>query len=150
MTCWPTQMKPEANFAAAVTSWLLGLAASMTKTGVEYSTLRSKEFTDRWALDCLKTRPPDGAIVHDHSHVRDPTPLPDSPEHQLSAAVSKQLLRVIDQLNSLVNSPDQPAGGRPGLVPSSRVSKIGASKYYKTRGGRGKPLVAQLWAAGHG
>lgn len=43
VTCWPTQMKPEANFAAAVTSWLLGLAASMTKTGVEYSTLRSKE-----------------------------------------------------------------------------------------------------------
>jgi len=72
---------------------LLGLAASMTKAGITYSTLWSKDFTDAWALDGLKTWLSDGTIVHDQSHVRDLPALHDSPEQQLGIALAHQLQR---------------------------------------------------------
>jgi len=70
---------------------LLGLAGSMTKAGIDYSTLWSKDFTDAWALDGLKTWLSDGTIVHDQSHVRDLPPLADSPETRLGVALAHQL-----------------------------------------------------------
>jgi len=72
---------------------LLGLAGSMTKAGIRHSTLWSKDFTDGWALDGLKTWLSDGTIVHDQSHVRDLPALHDSPEQQLGVALAHQLQR---------------------------------------------------------
>jgi len=72
---------------------LLGLAGSMTKAGITYSTLWSKDFTDGWALNGLKTWLSDGTIVHDQSHVRDLPALQDSPEQELGIALAHQLQR---------------------------------------------------------
>ena len=50
---------------------LLNLTASLTKAGVEYSSLWSVDFTDEWALDGLRTWLETGRLVHDVSHVHD-------------------------------------------------------------------------------
>ena len=44
---------------------LLNLTASLTKAGVEYSSLWSVDFTDEWALDGLRTWLETGRLVHD-------------------------------------------------------------------------------------
>ncbi|MEP9382056.1 hypothetical protein [Nocardioides sp. KR10-350] len=70
---------------------LLNLTASLTKAGVEHSTLWSKDFTDDWAVDGLRTWLETGRIEHDLSHVRDVGTLPASPETELGRALARQL-----------------------------------------------------------
>jgi hypothetical protein len=71
---------------------LLNLTASMTKAGVDYSSLWSRDFTDRWALDGLKTWLDTGSLSHDLSHVRDlPALDPGVPEVALGRALADQL-----------------------------------------------------------
>lgn len=70
---------------------LLNLAASLTKAGVSYSSLWSKDFTDEWALDGLKTWLETGILVHDQSHVRNLPALPPVPEVELGKALALQL-----------------------------------------------------------
>ncbi len=71
---------------------LLNLTASLTKAGVKYSALWSKDFTDQWAIDKLKAWLGTGEIVHDVSHVRDLPTLPQSsPEVVLGIALARQL-----------------------------------------------------------
>ena len=73
---------------------LLNLTGSMTKAGIKYSALWSKDFTDQWALDSLKTWLETGELVHDESHVRDLpalSDLPASPEIELGKALAVQL-----------------------------------------------------------
>ncbi len=70
---------------------LLNLTGSMTKAGIRYSALWSKDFTDDWARQQLKTWLETGEIVHDTSHVRDLPPLPESPEKELGVALAAQL-----------------------------------------------------------
>jgi len=72
---------------------LLGLSGSMTKAGIDYSLLWSKDFTDEWARDGLKTWLTDGVITHDTSHVRDLPTLPDSPEKELGTALARLLVQ---------------------------------------------------------
>jgi L-fucose isomerase-like protein len=72
---------------------LLGLSGSMTKAGIDYSLLWSKDFTDEWARDGLKAWLTDGSITHDTSHVRDLPALPDSPEKELGTALARQLVQ---------------------------------------------------------
>jgi len=71
---------------------LLNLSASLTKAGVAHSTLWSKDFTDDWARDGLRTWLAEGSISHDLSHVRD---LPDldggRAEVELGVALARQL-----------------------------------------------------------
>ena len=50
---------------------LLNLNASMTKAGMEYSTIWSEDFRDDWARNALKEWVKTGKIVHEMSHVRD-------------------------------------------------------------------------------
>ena len=50
---------------------LLNLNASMTKAGMEYSTIWSEDFSDDWARNALKEWVTSGKITHDTSHVRD-------------------------------------------------------------------------------
>ena len=51
---------------------LLNLNASMTKAGMEYSSIWSENFTDDWARNALKEWARTGTITsHDTSHVRD-------------------------------------------------------------------------------
>lgn len=83
-----------ANFAG---DWpglvgLLGLNAGMTKMGREYSTVWSVDFTDQWFKDCLREWVNTGRIVHDDSHVRALTKLPDTPEVALGQALADELL----------------------------------------------------------
>ena len=50
---------------------MLNLNGSLTKMGVEYSTLWSEKFTDRYFRDGLRQWLSDGEVTHDQSHVRD-------------------------------------------------------------------------------
>jgi len=70
---------------------LLNLTASMTKAGVEHSILWSKDFTDDWAVDGLRTWLKTGRLKHDLSHVRDLGELPESAEAELGRALARQL-----------------------------------------------------------
>ena len=71
---------------------LLNLTASLTKAGVEYSALWSKNFTDEWAIDGLRAWLETGTLEHDQSHVRDLPALDASgPEVQLGVALARQL-----------------------------------------------------------
>lgn len=73
---------------------LLGLSASLTKAGVNHSTLWSADFTDAWALGCLQTWLDTGKLVFPADHVR---PLPaldaDVEEVALGRALATQLQR---------------------------------------------------------
>ncbi|MGH1565786.1 hypothetical protein [Mumia sp. DW29H23] len=71
---------------------LLNLTASMTKAGVAYSALWSKDFTDDWARTKLEEWLTTGRIAHDTSHVR-PLPALDasSDEVELGRALAAQL-----------------------------------------------------------
>ncbi len=71
---------------------LLNLTGSLTKAGIRYSALWSKDFTDQWAMDRLRAWLENGEIVHDQSHVRDLPPLPESPEVDLGRALGRQLV----------------------------------------------------------
>lgn len=70
---------------------LLNLTASLTKAGVEYSSLWSKDFTDEWALGKLKDWLNTGSISHDLSHVRELGTLPDTEETRLGTALARRL-----------------------------------------------------------
>ena len=71
---------------------LLNLTASLTKAGVAYSALWSKDFTDEWARDGLRSWLETGAVTHDQSHVR-PLPALDSQagEVELGRGLARQL-----------------------------------------------------------
>jgi len=71
---------------------LLNLNASMTKAGVEYSTIWSEDFRDDWARNALKEWVKTGKIVHEMSHVRDldPSALP-AREAELGRALAAEL-----------------------------------------------------------
>ncbi|MDT5024017.1 MAG: hypothetical protein QOE61_443, partial [Micromonosporaceae bacterium] len=70
---------------------LLNLTGSLTKAGVRYSALWSRDFTDEWARNRLKTWLETGELTHDESHVRDLPALPPSPEVDLGTALAAQL-----------------------------------------------------------
>ncbi len=70
---------------------LLNLTGSMTKAGIEYSALWSREFTDDWFKTKLSEWLETGTIVHDTSHVRDLPELPESDEKKLGQALASQL-----------------------------------------------------------
>ena len=73
---------------------LLNLTASLTKAGVEYSSLWSVDFTDEWALDGLQTWLETGRLVHDLSHVHDLPVLDGGVEEvALGRALADQLRR---------------------------------------------------------
>ncbi len=50
---------------------MLNLNGSLTKTGVKYSTIWSKDFTDEFFLKGIRQWIKEGKITHDASHVRD-------------------------------------------------------------------------------
>ena len=71
---------------------LLNLTGSLTKAGVTYSALWSKDFTDEWAREKLAEWLNTGTIDHDESHVRDLPALDSaSPEVELGVALAQQL-----------------------------------------------------------
>ncbi|MEV1331337.1 fucose isomerase [Micromonospora costi] len=72
---------------------LLNLTASLTKAGVRHSALWSRDFTDDWAVDGLRTWLETGELRHDTSHVRDLPALPDDAEVELGRALATQLAR---------------------------------------------------------
>ncbi|MER7441917.1 fucose isomerase [Micromonospora avicenniae] len=72
---------------------LLNLTASLTKAGVKHSALWSKDFTDEWAVEGLRTWLETGELRHDTSHVRDLPTLADDAEVELGRALATQLAR---------------------------------------------------------
>ncbi|SEC08447.1 L-fucose isomerase [Paramicrobacterium humi] len=71
---------------------LLNLTGSMTKAGIRYSALWSKDFTDEWALGKLREWLETGSITHDLSHVRVLPELDGSSEEvRLGRALAEQL-----------------------------------------------------------
>ncbi|MFV2064198.1 MAG: fucose isomerase [Chloroflexota bacterium] len=71
---------------------LLNLNASMTKAGMEYSTIWSEDFRDDFAREALKEWVATSKISHDASHVRDldPARLP-TREAELGRALAAEL-----------------------------------------------------------
>ncbi len=73
---------------------LLNLTASLTKAGVDHSTLWSVDFTDQWALDGLRTWLETGKLVHPVDHVHDLPPLDSAgAEVALGQALAGQLVQ---------------------------------------------------------
>ncbi|MFC0032600.1 fucose isomerase [Micromonospora chaiyaphumensis] len=72
---------------------LLNLTASLTKAGVRHSALWSRDFTDDWAVNGLRTWLETGELRHDTGHVRDLPALPDDAEVELGRALAVQLAR---------------------------------------------------------
>jgi hypothetical protein len=71
---------------------LLNLTASLTKAGVDHSTLWSEDFTDDRARAGLREWLDTGVLRHDQSHVRDlPSLDATRPEVELGAALARQL-----------------------------------------------------------
>lgn len=73
---------------------LLNLNGSLTKMGVKYSTIWSKDFTDEFFRKGIRQWIAEGRIDHDTSHVRDldPARLPQA-ERELGQALARQLKR---------------------------------------------------------
>jgi hypothetical protein len=73
---------------------MLNLNASLTKMGVEYSTVWSEGFDDEFFLRSVRQWLKEGRITHDTSHVRDldPGKLPRD-EYRLGEALARQLRR---------------------------------------------------------
>jgi hypothetical protein len=73
---------------------MLNLNGSLTKMGVEYSTIWSENFDDDFFRRSIRQWLREGKIVHDTSHVRDldPDRLPD-PEVELGMSLAHQLKR---------------------------------------------------------
>jgi L-fucose isomerase-like protein len=71
---------------------MLNLNASLTKMGVEYSTIWSLNFDDEFFLKSIREWLKDGKITHDYSHVRplDVSKLPED-EVKLGKALADQL-----------------------------------------------------------
>ena len=71
---------------------LLNLNGSLTKMGVNYSTIWSEDFTDEFFLKGIRQWLREGTITHDARHVRDLklAQLPEA-ESQLGIALAKQL-----------------------------------------------------------
>jgi hypothetical protein len=71
---------------------MLNLNGSLTKMGVEYSTLWSEDFTDEFFLKGIRQWIKEGKISHDTSHVADleMVKLP-TPERELGIALAKKL-----------------------------------------------------------
>ena len=72
---------------------MLNIAGSLTKAGISYSSLWSKDWTDEWATSKLAEWLETGRIVHDISHVRDLAPVPESPEQTLGTELAHRLAR---------------------------------------------------------
>ncbi len=69
---------------------MLNLNGSLTKMGVQYSTLWSVDFTDDFFLNGIRQWVTEGQITHDTSHVREYMPGA-SPETDLGKALAQQL-----------------------------------------------------------
>ncbi len=72
---------------------LLGLNASLTKMGTEYSTIWSVDFTDEWFMNGLREWVESRHITHDASHVHPLPSLGESAERALGEALAKQMLQ---------------------------------------------------------
>jgi hypothetical protein len=66
---------------------LLNLNASLTKAGVEYSTIWSEDFTDDFFMDGLRSWLETGKITHDTSHVK-PFELANAPSDSVEIGTS--------------------------------------------------------------
>jgi L-fucose isomerase, C-terminal domain len=73
---------------------MLNLNGSLTKAGVKYDTLWSKDFTDAYFLDRLKAWLNGGRVIHDSSHVKPmhSCPVPDSAE-RVGRSVAEDLAK---------------------------------------------------------
>ncbi len=72
---------------------LLNLTGSLTKAGIAHSALWSKDFTDEWAREGLRTWLETGELTHDTGHVRDLADVGSGPEVELGRALATQLIR---------------------------------------------------------
>lgn len=71
---------------------LLNLNGSLTKAGIDYSTLWSLDWTDEWVRGELHTWLRDGRVRHDASHVHTLSEMTTSPEVELGRALAHQLV----------------------------------------------------------
>ena len=71
---------------------LLNLNGSLTKAGIDYSTLWSLDWTDEWVRGKLRAWLRDGSVRHDASHVHPLVEVTTSPEVELGRALARQLV----------------------------------------------------------
>ena len=71
---------------------LLNLNGSLTKAGIDYSTLWSLDWTDEWVRGGLHTWLQGGSVRHDASHVHALSEVTISPEVELGRALAHELV----------------------------------------------------------
>ncbi len=118
---------------------MLNLNGSLTKAGVQYSSLWSETFQDAWFLEKLGQWLRDGAIVHDTSHVQ-PFRLEDADER--ASLVGKQIAKELLTNKAIMGVFDEGCMGMfNAIIPDDLLNKVGVFKerlsqsalYYETR-----------------
>lgn len=118
---------------------MLNLNGSLTKAGVNYSSLWSETFEDQWFCDMLNVWLRDGLVTHDLSHVRRFEPQAADPRAQ---EVGRRVATDLLQRKAIMGVFDEGCMGMfNAIIPDLLLNKVGVFKerlsqsalYYETR-----------------
>lgn len=118
---------------------LLNLNGSLTKAGVDYSTLWSQAFEDDWFNEKLKQWLETGKVEHDTSHVK---PFQVSDVSELAQTVGMQVATELQTQKSIMGVFDEGCMGMfNAIIPDQLLNKTGVFKerlsqsalYYETK-----------------
>ncbi len=105
---------------------MLNLNGSLTKMGVEYSTLWSEAFKDRFFLDGLRQWLEEGTIDHDQSHVR-PLSVLKLPKDDLS--IGREAARALKTRKAIMGVFDEGCMGmHNAIIPDELLNPVGVFK----------------------
>lgn len=105
---------------------MLNLNGSLTKAGVEYSTLWSKDFTDEWARKRLKQWLTEGKVSHDRSHIR---PASEVTFPNEAEAIGRQIADKIEQEKAIIGVFDEGCMGMyNAIIPDDLLHDTGIFK----------------------
>ena len=105
---------------------LLNLNGSLTKAGVDYSTLWSETFNDDWFHAKLKEWLETGSVVHDVSHVK---PFQDSLVNEKSRAVGMQVAEKLQAEKAIMGVFDEGCMGMfNAIIPDHLLNPTGVFK----------------------
>lgn len=118
---------------------MLNLNGSLTKAGVEYSTLWSKDFEDEWFQNNLDQWLVEGKVSHDTSHLQSVSDIPLPEEAQ---TIGQEIARELKQEKAIIGVFDEGCMGMyNAIVPDNLLHEVGIFKerlsqsalYYETK-----------------
>jgi L-fucose isomerase, C-terminal domain len=105
---------------------MLNLNGGLTKAGVKYDTLWSKDFTDEYFLDRLKAWLNGGSVIHDSSHVK---PLHSSPVPENAERVGRSVAEDFAKRKAILGVFDEGCMGMyNAIIPDELLHAIGFFK----------------------